>query len=355
MNQSPDLFGAIDANFDGTITREEFENFESGVKENGSNVVQEIVQQEGDRKRGTKTNSRHALRENSAAAKAGYHGIRLPEGPRNRRLYGQAPCMRSSVDEVVFNRDMDQSGGDAEISAEMEHLIGSFEGGAGSKDAMSDLMGVPPADQRPRCVRMYGVEGGVGKSSVDEVVYGRDLDWSGQDEEDIEWHTYAGLRGHEPANPIFPTQPKEADRNIITPNHNLHNSKKIYPGRGKFHSKVSDVVFGKEPPKVTEEELAVQAEHYHNAAGYSHNHSRHPDLLQREQSGRRIYTNAPMNVSQMDRVIHNSPSHQKEGERERHLLQQFEGAAGVSARFSREPHGGVGVRNPITHAVSIYR
>merc|ERR1719486_1188215 len=88
---------------------------------------------------------------------------------------------------------------------------------------------------------------------------------------------------------------------------------------------------------------------YHGSGGLSNVHSREPDRKIHMQKSKRIYHGCPMNVSQMDRVMHNqtgepvTPRH-KFGPEEKYLHEQFRDAAGVSPRFHREnktPRGAV--------------
>lgn len=241
--------------------------------------------------------------------------------------------MRSSVDEVVFQRDMDQSGGDAEQSAEMEHLIMCFDGGAGQRDAMADLMGCVKQDDRARCVRMYGVQGGVGAACIDEVVYGRDLDFDSESaDKDVDWHTHAGLKGKEPLD-----------------------SKRIWP-HGATQTSFRQVVYRQEDKPITKKDERFIAEHYHQAGGASPFFSRAPGQKlggpDGKPMGKRIFKNAPMNASVMDRVIHNSPNN---CEHDEHLSKQFEGAAGSSVRYHRGTCGQSTVRPHSDHVVCIHR
>jgi len=313
LDRTRTVFDEIDINHDNVITRAEVEQYQ-------------------DRK--AKPNSRHALRDQGAGANHGYHGLRLPEGPRNVRLFGSAPCMRSSVDEVVFSRDMDQSGGDgAAQSAEMEHLVKCFVGGAGQKDAMADLMGCATRGEKPRCVKMYGVQGGIGASQIDEVIYGRDLDFEADSaQKDVDWLSHAGLKGKEP-----------------------FSSKRIWP-HGATHTSVGQVCFGQKEKPITEKDERFIAEHYNHSGGTSLFFSRPPGAElgkpEGKKMGKRIFKNAPMNASVMERVIHNKPN---DLDHDSHLMHQFQGAAGTSVRYDRARCGQSTVKQQTDNVVCIHR
>jgi hypothetical protein len=229
---------------------------------------------------------------------------------------------------------MDQSGGDGEaMSAEMDHLVNCFKGGAGQQDAMADLMGNVKHQEKPRCVKMYGVQGGVGASQIDEVIYGRDLDYDADSaQKDVDWNSHAGLKGREPSS-----------------------SKRIWP-HGATHTSVGQVVFGQPEKQITEKEERFISEHYHHSGGKSLFYSRVPreELGEPEGKpmGKRIFKNAPMNASAMDRIVHNSPK--PEGHDE-HLSKQFQGAAGASTRYNRGRCGQSTVCPPSDNLVCIHR
>lgn len=265
-----------------------------------------------------KVNSRHALRDSGPGARHGYHGVRLPDAPRSVRLYGSAPCMRSSVDEIVFNRDMDMSG--EGTSPEMEYLVKCFEGGAGQKDAMADLMGYVRHSEKQRCVRMYGVAGGVGESQLDEVIFGRDLDIDQEGgPKDVDWFSHAGCK----------TREKDL----------YGRKKKLWP-EGPIQSKhgAAEVVFGQEKEHLSEQDQKVIDEHYTNAAGTSLHFGRTEGSgLKRpeetwKKGGKRIFDNTPMNKSVMNRVLHQAPVNENEDQR---LSKLYAGAAGTSVRYNR--------------------
>jgi hypothetical protein len=90
-----------------------------------------------------------AKRDNSVGAKEGYHGARPQrDNITNRRLFGLGPCQRSSVDEVVFGRDLDFSTGRAH-NAELNTLLCMYKGAAGSKNAMAELVPDLPGQDCP--------------------------------------------------------------------------------------------------------------------------------------------------------------------------------------------------------------
>jgi len=61
---------------------------------------------------------------------------------------GLGPCQRSSVDEVVFGRDLDFSTGRAH-NAELNTLLCMYKGAAGSKNAMAELVPDLPGQECP--------------------------------------------------------------------------------------------------------------------------------------------------------------------------------------------------------------
>jgi len=88
-------------------------------------------------------------RDNSVGANEGYHGARPQrDNVTNRRLFGLGPCQRSSVDEVVFGRDLDFSTGRAH-NAELNTLLCMYKGAAGSKNAMAELVPDLPGQECP--------------------------------------------------------------------------------------------------------------------------------------------------------------------------------------------------------------
>jgi len=89
----------------------------------------------------------------------GYHGVRVERHATNKRLFGLGPQQRSAVDEVVYGRDMDFSM-EKETNAEIDVLINMFEGAAGRKSAIAEVLeDVPgcgvrgPDDDQRLCMR----------------------------------------------------------------------------------------------------------------------------------------------------------------------------------------------------------
>merc|ERR1712232_14839 len=131
-------------------------------------------------------------------------------------------------------------------------------------------------------------------------------------------------------------------------------SKKIWGEQ--FRSSVGTVVFGQAPKETLDKELKFKSM-YHEAGGLSNVHSREPGREIQTAKNKRIYHGCPMNVSQMDRVMHNqtgepvTPRH-KYGPEEKYLFERFKDAAGVSPRFHRE---NLTPRGAVDNAVCIYR
>merc|ERR1712151_160737 len=138
-------------------------------------------------------------------------------------------------------------------------------------------------------VRMYGVQGGVGASKLDEVIYGRDMDFDGDaTSKDVDWLSHAGLKGREPA--------------MVSATATGGAGKKIWP-QGATQTRVGQVVFGQPDNPVTEKDQSVMAEHYHQAGGSSLFFSREPGhgpkSPEGKRMGKRIFKDAPMNRSVM--------------------------------------------------------
>jgi len=124
----------------------------------------------------------------------------------------------------------------------------------------------------------------------------------------------------------------------------------------EWESSVGSIVFGQGPRANADKERQFNTLN-HSAGGLSALISREPDREIRTAKTKRIYHGCPMNVSQMDRVMHNqtgepvTPRH-KFGPEEKYLHEQFRDAAGVSPRFHRENKT---PRGAVDNAVCIYR
>jgi len=256
-----------------------------------------------------KTNNRQTIRDSTAGADEGYHGLRIPEQCRNKRLYGNAPCMRSNVDDVVFGRDFDMSDS-KHHSAEMLHLFTSFRGAAGKQGSMQDLLSGEKETERYCCRTEKSMN--------------------------IDWKTHAGRK-----------------------NGAYKEGKKVW---GKhWQSNVGNAVFGQETSdtqtQVRHGERDFRGKFLH-AGGLSSTYSREPDAKLHTSKNKRIYHGCPMNVSQMDCVMHNQTGanvtpRRKDGPEEQYLNEQFRDAAGLSPRFHRAAASSV--RECLDNAVCIYR
>lgn len=118
---------------------------------------------------------------------------------RGQRIYANVPTMQSQVDQVVFNRDMDMSGDDQYD----EEFITMFKGSAGQgswekpcdEARMIPEIGGPEASisstKSPRKARQLGYRmypsAPNQQSNLDQVVFGRDTDNSGDDVFDEEF------------------------------------------------------------------------------------------------------------------------------------------------------------------------
>jgi hypothetical protein len=85
-------------------------------------------------------------------------------GAGKGRPAGNSPCMRSEVDSVVFGRDMDGSDDSVPLGASAV-----FSGAAGCDSRVVNVAAVPPPPHAPHPNM---------RSSVDSIIFGRDLDGS---------------------------------------------------------------------------------------------------------------------------------------------------------------------------------
>jgi len=106
---------------------------------------------------------------------AGLHAGWLHSRPQGTKSIPNAPTMQSVVDQVVFGRDMDFSGED---QFDEEYMAMFCQGAAGMR---SDEFRGTQRGQRmfPNAPTMQSV--------VDQIVFGRDIDLSGEDQFDEEY------------------------------------------------------------------------------------------------------------------------------------------------------------------------
>lgn len=91
-----------------------------------------------------------------------------------KRMYPDAPGTQSIVDQVVFGRDMDFSGEEQFDESFMQ----MYSGGAGVRSGQ--------LEERARGYRRYPSAPNM-QSIVDQIVFGRDMDFSGDDQYDEEF------------------------------------------------------------------------------------------------------------------------------------------------------------------------
>eukprot|EP00928_Gymnodinium_smaydae_P047871 TRINITY_DN31983_c0_g1_i1.p1 TRINITY_DN31983_c0_g1~~TRINITY_DN31983_c0_g1_i1.p1 ORF type:complete len:428 (+),score=56.52 TRINITY_DN31983_c0_g1_i1:99-1286(+) len=263
-------------------------------------------------------------RSEEASVLDGYYGARVQRHVRTRRLYGNAPLLRSNIDDIVYGRDLDLSG-DNDHSPEMLHLLDSYQGAAGHKAAMAQCMtGKNPDEPSLYCLRPA------------HVIHSQGL------------NSYAGL-------PV--AVKKEA--------------KRIWPKNIMQSSSVGEVVFGNGEIQKNHDRNSSEArllDVYHQSGGRPGHAIRSWTENGREAAPtrKRIFTNAPAATSNMDRTVHfqNGSSTPRDAKTEAdnnaaksHLLKSFQGAAGVSPRLVRDSSGTVShhgeANTGYTH--SIYR
>lgn len=106
-----------------------------------------------------------------------------------KRMYPDAPGTQSIVDQVVFGRDMDFSGEEQFDETFMQ----MYSGGAGVRSGQ--------LEDRTRGYRRYPSAPGM-QSIVDQVVFGRDMDFSGDDQYDEEFlEMFGGSAGRLTSDP----------------------------------------------------------------------------------------------------------------------------------------------------------
>mmetsp|Transcript_105765 Transcript_105765/g.165059 ORF Transcript_105765/g.165059 Transcript_105765/m.165059 type:complete len:201 (-) Transcript_105765:177-779(-) len=94
--------------------------------------------------------------------------------PRNgKRCFSNAPAQQSIVDQVVFGRDMDASGEDQYD----DNFMAMFKDAVGITREVLD---------RPKSIKVFPCIPTM-QSVVDQVVFGRDMDFSGEDQFDEEF------------------------------------------------------------------------------------------------------------------------------------------------------------------------
>lgn len=101
-----------------------------------------------------------------------------------KRTYPNAPTMQSIVDQIVFGRDIDESG---ETQFD-EDFMAMFREAAGAKTGV--------LAQRPQGLRPFP-NAPTTQSVVDQVVFGRDVDFSGETQFDDDYMAqhYSGSAG----------------------------------------------------------------------------------------------------------------------------------------------------------------
>lgn len=111
---------------------------------------------------------------------------------KGKRCYPNTPLMQSIVDQVVFGRDMDISGEEQQD----DEFTCMYQGGAGLSSQelarMALQQGIRPFPNVPTM-----------QSVVDQVVFGRDMDYSGEEQFDEEYQCmYRGAAGRPAIGPL---------------------------------------------------------------------------------------------------------------------------------------------------------
>lgn len=105
-----------------------------------------------------------------------FHGKLLPcvqKGGEGVKVFPNAPMMQSDVDKVVFGRDLDLSG-DTQFDPEFTVM---YDG----------MRGYPSWVSRPPRSKKLYANSPMQQSTVDQVVFGRDMDYSGETKFDREF------------------------------------------------------------------------------------------------------------------------------------------------------------------------
>lgn len=153
-DQCDEIFEVMDLDGNGGIDCKEYVNFIKCTQSKTASMEATLKESQ------EKGKTSNAFKKNtSVGCQEGYHGIRVERHCTNKRLFGLGPCQRSSVDEVVFGRDFDGSA-DQSSNAEIDVLLNMFQGAAGRKDAIAELLedvpGNPlrgPDDDKKLCMR----------------------------------------------------------------------------------------------------------------------------------------------------------------------------------------------------------
>lgn len=130
---------------------------------------------------------------------AGLVSQHMPARRRGQRIYANVPTMQSQVDQVVFNRDMDMSGDD-QFDEEFTTMFkgsagqGSWEKPCQQARMINDIIGPDTStssSKSPRRSRQLGCrqypKPPNQQSNLDQVVFGRDIGGSGDDQFDEEF------------------------------------------------------------------------------------------------------------------------------------------------------------------------
>jgi len=253
--------------------------------------------------------------------KEGYHGVVHRRTQTNRRLFGLSPCMRSNVDEIVFGRDMDCSGG-TDHSAEMHHLLSMFSGAAGGHaKATAVLLDGDEAPDKPRapCLRPAAV--------IEEQGRG----------------DHAGLQSNE----------RKADK------------KRAWRTLPQSKSTVAEVVFGRDASDAIPKEQMMVSQ-FERSAGHSPR-IRHGEVVEKPghtptdvktMSSKRNYYHSPMNKSQMERLVNNTDiekTHRRSNKAlDAHAASQFDGAAGTSTRWMHDASRRAAAVGPVDPSFCVF-
>eukprot|EP00927_Polykrikos_kofoidii_P004590 TRINITY_DN11810_c0_g1_i1.p1 TRINITY_DN11810_c0_g1~~TRINITY_DN11810_c0_g1_i1.p1 ORF type:complete len:502 (-),score=56.08 TRINITY_DN11810_c0_g1_i1:82-1524(-) len=261
------------------------------------------------------------VRDNSAGAASGFHGVRLHRKQSNKRLFGNCPNARSNVDEVVFGRDMDFSS-DRDFSAELNVLLKMYKGAAGSKGAVGVLVEDQPGitkgpddprklcivserkindressaragkpRQEPRDIKRAWTEHPLKTSNVSEVVFGGPLHGDASDQKFVKQFSHSSGKstrmGCHPSDEARKKNAQESDLKHFVPARDVPVRRNYNNSPMKVDS-VKKLVFQGEQTASPPRELI---DHFSHAAGKSPHF--HPD-----QSGRvHVQYNENPNVS----------------------------------------------------------
>eukprot|EP00929_Paragymnodinium_shiwhaense_P111817 TRINITY_DN80102_c0_g1_i1.p1 TRINITY_DN80102_c0_g1~~TRINITY_DN80102_c0_g1_i1.p1 ORF type:complete len:356 (+),score=88.35 TRINITY_DN80102_c0_g1_i1:83-1150(+) len=259
-------------------------------------------------------------RNKSAGALEGYHGVRVERYVTNKRLLGLGPCQRSSVDEVVFGRDMDGSG-DKDTNAEIDVLLGMFRGAAGQKNAIAEMLEDKPGqgfrgpdDDRALCLR-----------SATRIA-------------ETGFDGCAGMKTREP-------------RDV----------KRAWRRLPQQKSNVAEIVFGQDHSRHNGHEQHFMGQ-FEMSAGKSPRmkSSFDPDPAKRpakSPSCRRFYQSSSLHGAEISKpeAVHHAMQKQAEAGRLTDLTDHFHGAAGKSSRFATDAAGMASRRDGGYPVYAVYR